>query len=123
MSLRQITRLTSRLSVPVPNLSGTRALSSTASRLNAEKKSAYREGAYGAFARPFGKVFLGAVLTYQIIYWTWMKLETDETKLEKNGKLYFGPLAITLVLMHRLTSLEQLSALEKKARELAAAQK
>ncbi|KAJ6013995.1 hypothetical protein N7540_008586 [Penicillium herquei] len=104
MSLRQITRLTSRLSVPVANVSGTRALSSTASRLNAEKKSAYREGlsAYGAFARPFGKVFLGAVLTYQIIYWTWVKLETDETKLEKN---------------------EQVSTLEKKAKELAAAQK
>lgn len=43
--------------------------------------------AYKAFAVPFGKVFLGAVLTYQIIYWIWVKLETDEVKLEKNGRL------------------------------------
>lgn len=42
--------------------------------------------AYRTFAGPFGKVFLGAVLTYQIIYWTWTKLETDESRLEKNGK-------------------------------------
>ena len=33
---------------------------------------------YKTFAGAFGKVFLGAVLTYQIIYWMWLKLETDE---------------------------------------------
>ncbi|KAJ5286857.1 hypothetical protein N7478_002543 [Penicillium angulare] len=103
MLLRQSTRLVSNISAPIRCIPSTRTLSSTASKLT-EKKSAYREGlsAYGAFARPFGKVFLGAVLTYQIIYWTWVKLETDDTKLEKNG---------------------QLASLEKKARELAAAQK
>lgn len=42
---------------------------------------------YKTFAGAFGKVFLGAVLTYQIIYWTWLKLETDESMLEKNGIL------------------------------------
>jgi hypothetical protein len=42
---------------------------------------------YKTFAVPFSKVFLGAVLTYQIIYWTWLKLETDEIKFEKNGTL------------------------------------
>lgn len=40
---------------------------------------------YKTFMGPFGKVFLGAVLTYQIIYWSWLKLEMDESKLEKNG--------------------------------------
>lgn len=40
---------------------------------------------YKTFMGAFGKVFLGAVLTYQIIYWTWLKLETDESRLEKNG--------------------------------------
>lgn len=40
---------------------------------------------YKTFAKPFSKVFLGAVLTYQLLYWTWLKLETDESKLEKNG--------------------------------------
>ncbi|GAD92652.1 hypothetical protein AOR_1_94034 [Paecilomyces variotii No. 5] len=43
--------------------------------------------AFKAFGRPFGKVFLGAILTYQILYWTWLKLETDESKLEKNGEI------------------------------------
>lgn len=52
-------------------------------RLNDDQMNAYK-----AFARPFGKVFLGAVLTYQIIYWIWVKLETDEIKLEKNGKCF-----------------------------------
>lgn len=40
---------------------------------------------YKTFMGAFGKVFLGAVLTYQIIYWTWLKLETDESRVEKNG--------------------------------------
>ncbi|KAJ5752399.1 hypothetical protein N7520_009316 [Penicillium odoratum] len=103
MLLPQFTRFSTRLAGPIRNANSSRTWSSTATRFS-EKKSAYREGisAYGAFARPFGKVFLGAVLTYQIIYWTWMKLETDDIKLQKN---------------------EQLSGLEKKARELAAAQK
>ncbi|KAL1867588.1 hypothetical protein Plec18167_008588 [Paecilomyces lecythidis] len=43
--------------------------------------------AFRAFGRPFAKVFLGAILTYQILYWTWLKLETDESKLEKNGEI------------------------------------
>lgn len=43
---------------------------------------------YKTFTGPFGKVFLGAVLTYQIIYWCWLKLEMDESKLEKNGMLW-----------------------------------
>ncbi|KAJ5675833.1 hypothetical protein N7462_008730 [Penicillium macrosclerotiorum] len=81
-----------------------RSWASTPARFNAaQNPSAYREGMsrYNFFARPFGKVFLGAVLTYQIIYWTWLKLEMDESKLEKN---------------------EEITSLEKQARELAAAQ-
>ncbi|KAJ5449751.1 uncharacterized protein N7458_006200, partial [Penicillium daleae] len=82
-----------------------RSLTSTTARLNAaEQPSAYRQGMsnYKTFTGAFAKVFLGAVLTYQIIYWTWLKLETDESRLEKN---------------------EEMASLEKKARELAAAQK
>ncbi|KAJ5975248.1 hypothetical protein N7481_008955 [Penicillium waksmanii] len=115
-----------------------RFLSSTPLLRNAEKPSAYRESVsicpgrellrsfeclsrymracfeykdgltsgqmskYKTFMGPFGKVFLGAILTYQIIYWSWLKLEMDESKLEKN---------------------EEMAGLEKKARELAAAQK
>ncbi|VUC34942.1 unnamed protein product [Clonostachys rosea] len=33
---------------------------------------------YKTFTRPIAKVILGAVLTYQLVYWAWVKLETDE---------------------------------------------
>lgn len=52
---------------------------------------------YKTFVSPFAKVFLGAIFTYQVIYWTWLKLETDESKVEKN---------------------EEVAVLEKQAREL-----
>ena len=40
---------------------------------------------YKTFAGPFAKVFLGAIFTYQVIYWTWLKLEMDESKVNKNS--------------------------------------
>lgn len=49
---------------------------------------------YKTFTGAFAKVFLGAVLTYQIIYWTWLKLETDESRLEKNGIAFSSYLRI-----------------------------
>ncbi|GFF38372.1 hypothetical protein IFM46972_05526 [Aspergillus udagawae] len=85
--------------------SGRRTLTSTPPRFNASKgSSAYREGLaqYRTFASPFAKVFLGAIFTYQVIYWTWLKLEMDESKFEKN---------------------QEVAALEKKAKELTNAQK
>lgn len=78
---------------------------------------------YKTFAVPFSKVFLGAVLTYQIIYWTWLKLETDESKFEKNGTVsYFGDRFLCSFILTACL-LEEMASLEKKARELAAAQK
>ncbi|KAJ5166568.1 uncharacterized protein N7482_005349 [Penicillium canariense] len=103
-SARQLS-LAAHLTLPARSTVTRRSLASTAAQLDsAPQPSSYRQGMsnYKTFARPFGKVFLGAVLTYQIIYWTWLKLETDESKLEKN---------------------EEMTILEKKARELAAAQK
>jgi hypothetical protein len=41
---------------------------------------------YRSFAGPFAKVFLGGVFVYQVLYWTWLKLEMDETKVDKNGR-------------------------------------
>ncbi|CEO58577.1 hypothetical protein PEBR_29659 [Penicillium brasilianum] len=108
MLFKQSTRhlaLATRISSPVRSAIPRRAFTSTTASLNsAEQPSAYRQGMsnYKTFAGAFGKVFLGAVLTYQIIYWTWLKLETDESMLEKN---------------------EEMASLEKKARELASAQK
>ncbi|KAL2216387.1 hypothetical protein M432DRAFT_103265 [Thermoascus aurantiacus ATCC 26904] len=81
-----------------------RAFATTAARGNSEGSNSVREGlaAFRAFGRPFAKVFLGAIFTYQVIYWTWLKLEMDEAKLEKN---------------------KEIAALEKKARDMASVQK
>ncbi|KAL2004995.1 hypothetical protein VTN00DRAFT_2845 [Thermoascus crustaceus] len=82
-----------------------RAFATTPARRNSsEDSNSVKEGlaAFKAFGRPFAKVFLGAIFTYQVIYWTWLKLEMDEAKLEKN---------------------KEIAALEKKARDLASAQK
>lgn len=40
---------------------------------------------YKHFFSPFAKVFLGAVFTYQALYWTWVKLEMEEVKADKNS--------------------------------------
>ncbi|KAI9371919.1 hypothetical protein BJX61DRAFT_543188 [Aspergillus egyptiacus] len=57
---------------------------------------------YKLFASPFAKVFLGAVFTYQVIYWTWVKLEMEETKAGRN---------------------QQVAALEKEVRDLTGVKK
>jgi len=60
-------------------------------------------GFYKNFGRPIVKVFLGAVFTYQITYWLWIKLETDEVKQQKRSKLtltverYFRSLTFSVV--------------------------
>lgn len=41
---------------------------------------------YRTFTSPFAKVFLGGVFVYQVLYWTWLKLEMDEIKVAKNSK-------------------------------------
>ncbi|KAL4872184.1 hypothetical protein BDV12DRAFT_162446 [Aspergillus spectabilis] len=84
-----------------------RTLTTTTPQLNtgmpphppSQQPSAYKEGMgrYKTFASPFAKVFLGAVFTYQVIYWTWVKLEMEEVKVGRN---------------------QQVAALEKEAREL-----
>lgn len=42
---------------------------------------------YSDFGSPILKVFLGALFTYQALYWGWMKLETLEIKDEKNAEI------------------------------------
>lgn len=41
-------------------------------------------GFYKTFTRPIAKVLLMATFTYQLAYWAWVKLETDEVKEGKN---------------------------------------
>ncbi|KFH46266.1 hypothetical protein ACRE_029370 [Hapsidospora chrysogenum ATCC 11550] len=42
---------------------------------------------YKTFTRPVAKVLLMAVLTYQLIYWSWVKLETDEIRAERDATI------------------------------------
>ncbi|KAK4865648.1 hypothetical protein LT330_009081 [Penicillium expansum] len=82
-----------------------RTFTSTQAIFNSSQKpSAYKEGMnqYRTFTGPFAKVFLGGVFVYQVLYWTWLKLEMDETKVAKN---------------------EQVAVLEKEAREITSTQK
>jgi len=38
---------------------------------------------YKQFGRPFAKVFLGAMFTYQVLFWCWEKMRLDEARAEK----------------------------------------
>ncbi|KAF2454977.1 hypothetical protein BDY21DRAFT_365973 [Lineolata rhizophorae] len=42
---------------------------------------------YKSFGRPVAKVFLGSMFTYQLLYWSWLKLEAVEIKKEKTAEL------------------------------------
>lgn len=44
---------------------------------------------YKTFGRPIAKVFLMAILTYQLTYLAWMKLEQDDIKDRTQGELIF----------------------------------
>ena len=43
---------------------------------------------YKAFMGPYAKVFLGAVFVYQVIYWSWLKLEMEDVKVGKNSESF-----------------------------------
>ena len=45
-------------------------------------------GFYKEFARPIAKVLLMAMLTYQLTYWLWVKLEKDEIKKERQSMVH-----------------------------------
>ena len=42
---------------------------------------------YKSFGRPIAKVFFMALFTYQVLHYTWMKLEAMEEKEEKTAEL------------------------------------
>ncbi|KAF5540953.1 hypothetical protein FPHYL_11969 [Fusarium phyllophilum] len=42
---------------------------------------------YRTFTRPIAKTLLIAVFTYQLAYWTWVKLETDEIRAEREATI------------------------------------
>ncbi|KAJ4250596.1 hypothetical protein NW762_011855 [Fusarium torreyae] len=42
---------------------------------------------YRTFTRPIAKTLLIAVFTYQLAYWGWVKLETDEVRAEREATI------------------------------------
>ena len=49
-------------------------------------------GFYKSFGWPVAKVFLGAVLTYQVTYLLWAKLEAEDSKEQKRGPWLWSPI-------------------------------
>ncbi|KAJ5876075.1 uncharacterized protein N7529_001659 [Penicillium soppii] len=89
-SVRRFTpAMVSLQSIRAPITRRSFASTATFNTSSSAKPSAYKEGMnqYRSFAGPFAKVFLGGVFVYQVLYWTWLKLEMDETKVEKNEKV------------------------------------
>jgi hypothetical protein len=41
---------------------------------------------YQSFGMPIAKCFLGAIFTYQVVYWSWMKLESLEERKDTEGQ-------------------------------------
>ncbi|KAI9792109.1 MAG: hypothetical protein M1816_003091 [Peltula sp. TS41687] len=58
---------------------------STRSSSDQTKQVSPHVGFYKDFGRPIAKVFFGATFTYQVLYYVWVKLETEEIKAEKKG--------------------------------------
>ncbi|PSK55228.1 hypothetical protein B9Z65_2617 [Elsinoe australis] len=50
------------------------------------KSNAHRNF-WKSFGRPIAKVFLGAMFTYQLTYFAWLKLESIEEKFDKDGEV------------------------------------
>ncbi|KAF2112368.1 hypothetical protein BDV96DRAFT_580603 [Lophiotrema nucula] len=42
---------------------------------------------YRSFGSPILKTFLGALFTYQVLYWSWLKLEAVEEKYDKENEI------------------------------------
>merc|ERR1712000_342958 len=63
---------------------------STPRRTYATPSSNPTKDFYKQFTRPVAKVLLMAVLTYQLVYFGWMTLETEEIKAQADGESVVG---------------------------------
>ncbi|KAL2109309.1 hypothetical protein VUR80DRAFT_2591 [Thermomyces stellatus] len=84
----QAARPLMRTSRPMLVLSQTRLqLGSRQTRLSSSSSSSPTSSFYKTFSRPIAKTLLIAMLTYQIVYLLWVKLEVDETKRLRNAEI------------------------------------
>ncbi|KAF2474519.1 uncharacterized protein BDR25DRAFT_310997 [Lindgomyces ingoldianus] len=73
--------MTSRRTYSTPPHSSSQHPQPQASHSPTEPRQPSRAGTfYKSFGSPILKTFLGALFTYQVIYWSWLKLESLETK-------------------------------------------
>lgn len=42
---------------------------------------------YAGLRKPWLRVFMGAFFTYQILYWSWEKMRTDEIMAQKEAEV------------------------------------
>ncbi|KAI1342244.1 hypothetical protein F5Y15DRAFT_335582 [Xylariaceae sp. FL0016] len=67
-----------------------RHATSTPTRLastTASKEPSHHAQFYKTFGRPIAKTALMAILTYQLVYYLWTRLETDETRRNMNATI------------------------------------
>lgn len=72
---------------------------------------------YKSWGLPLAKVFLGAMFTYQVLYYGWLKLESIEQKKEKDGGWAYFTYLMVIILMDLA---EEMKLLEGKLAELTA---
>lgn len=58
------------------------AVNESTSQLTSCRQSQF----YKTFTRPVAKVLVLAVFTYQVVYWSWVRLEADEVRAETDGE-------------------------------------
>ncbi|KAF2876103.1 hypothetical protein BDV95DRAFT_590287 [Massariosphaeria phaeospora] len=101
---------------PPPNPSS----SNPSPRPSGEVKEGSRVGSfYKSFGSPVLKSFLGALFTYQVIYWAWLKLETLEAKAEKEAEIHSLKSELkAAVLQQKETASEKLDQGKEKVKNL-----
>ncbi|KAK1760804.1 hypothetical protein QBC47DRAFT_456511 [Echria macrotheca] len=72
-------------SVSVPHRS--RQLLQQSRRYASQKPQSATGDFYKTFTRPVAKCALLAILTYQFVYWGWLKLEQDEIKADRQSDI------------------------------------
>ncbi|KAF4338803.1 hypothetical protein FBEOM_7273 [Fusarium beomiforme] len=78
------TTLTRLRPVIAPRIIPTRVV---ARRTYANKAPSPVSQFYRTFTRPIAKTLLIAVFTYQLAYWAWIKIETDEIRAEREATI------------------------------------
>ncbi|KAF2749484.1 hypothetical protein M011DRAFT_475572 [Sporormia fimetaria CBS 119925] len=75
---------------------------------------------YKSFGMPVAKCFLGALFTYQVVYWGWMKLESLEEKKDTEDEILRLKEELKLLVQQRILEEEKAAAEAEKPATVAA---